>query len=410
MRNSVRSVSYLNYLIPLFLIPVFVIFGNFTAPTLNVLFGQNWGIIGGYACAVIALILWISHRTAIEPWNRTQIALFVLMAAAWLFQSVSTHTDGSAFNYTAFLLPFALILILVKRPTKEMLDQSFLWFLYGLVSISMLALVFGSVGIGPDGFDAADSGWSRIPLLSDLLGVTTRWAGPFGSVNYAAPVGGLLILAGLTLRGGNRWVITLGGLVVIVLSQGRTSLFALLFSIVIIFIYLPPIRSLRNYRLIAGLAVGGILALAVSYIVVRDPTLAGRTPIWRNFFDLFSANPLLGIGTSGLEGYIAAGLPDSDVILFSHGHNVVLDIAVRYGIILVIATIAILSLAILISWRYRNEDAGHSLALMTFVVIAGLAESIYDWQYFGIYLIVITYVATLPNSSSIRQSQHVSVT
>jgi len=135
-----------------------------------------------------------------------------------------------------------------------------------------------------------------------------------------------------------------------------------------------------------------MLSSLIIYIAVLDPTLAGRTPIWNNFLQLFTENPLFGIGTSGLEGYISAGLPSSEVILYSHGHNVLLDIAVRYGIFLVILTIAALTIATLISWRARTRDSGKTLALIIFLLVAGLAETIYSWQYFSVYTVVMVYI------------------
>jgi len=399
-----RVLSKFNYVVPLFLIPVVATFGLAVAPNEPVFFGRDWGIIGAFAMAFIAFVLWLPYKKNQEPWSGMQLSFFTLLVTSWLFQSVSTHLDGRTYNISAFLVPAAIFLFVIKRPNSKMLRQAFIWSLYGLVIISALALVLGSSGLIPNGFEGPDSGWSRLPILGDLFNISTRWAGPFGSVNYAAPIGALLLVAGFTLKGINRVVIVAGGLGVLTLSQGRTSAFAALFALAVLFAYSERVQKLKYkmpIRLGAGLFMFSSL---IVYIAVLDPTLNGRTPIWSNFLRLFVEDPLFGIGTSGLEGYIAAGLPSSEVILYSHGHNVLIDMAVRYGIFLVILTIAALTIAAIISWRARRRDSGETLALLVFLIMAGLAESIYSWQYLSVYTVVMVYLVTVPDRISVQKN------
>ena len=100
--------------------------------------------------------------------------------------------------------------------------------LYGLLLIGLLSLLLGEIGLTSIGFYGVDSGVWRIPLLGDIFGIETRWAGPFWSVNHAAHIGGLLLVSGFLFAGANRALISFGGLLVLTLSQGHTTLVAVL--------------------------------------------------------------------------------------------------------------------------------------------------------------------------------------
>jgi O-antigen ligase len=397
--------SKFNYVIPLFLIPAVATFGTGIAPNKPVLLGRDWGIIAAFSLASIAFLLWLPFKRVQHPWSKVQLWFFSLLVVAWIFQSVSTHLDGRVFNSSAILLPIAAVLIVAKRPGSESLKNAFVCFLYGLAIISVASLILGSSGFIPNGFDGPDSGVSRLPILNSLFGIDTRWAGPFGSVNIAAPIGALLLVAGFTLKGINRVVIAAGGLGILVLSQGRTSLFAALFALAVLFAYSRQVQS-SKYATQMSIASGGfMIGVLAIYIAVFDPTMAGRTPIWRNFLDLFIQDPLFGIGTSGLEGILSTGLSGYDVILFSHGHNVLLDIAVRHGIFLLVLSIAILTITALVAWRTRKLDSGKSLALAVFLIVVGLAETIHSWQYLSVYVIVMIYIVVKANPSVLLGTQ-----
>ena len=393
----------LNYVIPLFLFPVVATFGHAIAPNESVLFGRDWGVIGAFIFALLTFALWLPQKKVAGSWHRTQLCFFWILITAWLFQSISAHLDSRGFNTSAILFPFAIWILMAKKPSSKMLHQAFIWFLYSLVTISLLAFVLGMTDVMPNGFNFPDSAANRLPVLNDLFGVTTRWAGPFGSVNLAAPIGALLFVAGFTLKGINRVVIVSGGLGVLTLSQGRTSLAAALLALTVLLAYSKTVQNHRyakQVRLGAGLITVSSLML---YIVLIDPTLNGRTPVWNNFLRLFTQDPLFGIGTSGLEGYLAAGVTRSEVVLYSHGHNVLIDISVRYGIFLVILTIAAFTIAAIISWRARAQDSGKTLALIVFFFTAGLAETIFSWQYFSAYTVVFIYVVTVSDQISAKK-------
>jgi len=61
-----------NYLIPLFLIPIVGTFGHYVAPNEAIYKGQDWGIIGSFLLAGIAVLLWLPRRFDFN-WNRTHL-------------------------------------------------------------------------------------------------------------------------------------------------------------------------------------------------------------------------------------------------------------------------------------------------------------------------------------------------
>ncbi len=396
------------YLLPLFLIPSLSIFGHAIAPNQAVFKGQDWGIIVSFALLAIGIIAWLFYAANQPRWSLLQGGFLAVLLVTWVFQTTSTQLDQSLFNLTAFIVPLALLLIVLKRPDPSSLQLAFLYLLYSLVLISLASLVLGQLGLMPNGFDSVDSGGTRIPVMSDLLGIENRWGGPFGSVNYAAPIGGLLFVTGLTLRTVHRIVMISSGLIILGLSQGRTSTVAVLAALVILVIYSPRVQQMRYRRVFQiSLLTAASLSL-ISYITLFDSTLNGRTPIWSDFFGLFQVNILWGVGSSGVREFVdeRSGIPG--LITHDHAHNVLLDVAVRYGILLGILSLMVLTLVIIMTWQKRIQEHGTSLAIAAYIIVAGMAETIFSWQYWGVYLAVLVYLGTkrLPPRNDSSPSAH----
>ena len=381
-----------NYLIPLFLIPVVGTFGHYVAPNEAVFKGQNWGIVGSFLLAGIAVLLWIPRRFDFN-WNRVHLSFFLISLVLWLLQTISTQLDQSLFNLTAFILPLVIVLIWAKNPDSAMMRQAFLFMLYGLLVIGLLSLLLGEIGFAPNGFYGVDSGRSRIPVLSNIFGIETRWAGPFGSVNYAAPVGGLLLVSGMAFTGTNRALISLGGLLMLTLAQGRTTLVAVLAAGLVLVAYSDlVVQSAHRIQFRLLLAFGPAITLAI-YVLTQDPTLAFRTQIWLNFWELFLSKPLSGVGSSGVGQYLSEQMvADPTFVPHNHAHSVFLDLAARYGVLALILSLVLYVIVFTVAWQRRLSDKGNGLSILIFVSIAGISETIYSWQYCTFYFLALIYV------------------
>jgi O-antigen ligase len=128
------------------------------------------------------------------------------------------------------------------------------------------------------------------------------------------------------------------------------------------------------------------------YILGQDPTFNGRTPIWEDFSGLLVSNPIFGVGTTGVIDFVVENEGQPGFIPHTHAHSVLLDGATRYGLIFAALTLAIYALALISSVKALPENGAAPMALTVFVIVSGSAETIYSWNYWSIYLAVLTYV------------------
>jgi len=266
--------------------------------------------------------------------------------------------------------------------------------LFALITISVLSLILGGVGTTLNGFYGIDSSVSRIPIISDLFGIENRWAGPFGSVNYAGPVGGLILISAFAFKGKCRLALSLGGLAILMLSQARTSIVAVLLAFLVLLLFSSPlIRSSRStvYR---TLLVASTASALFFYVLLIDPSLNGRTPIWSGFFGLFLDEPITGVGYSGVGNYISLHISDPGFIPHNHAHSIYLDIAARFGLPALLLTLSLFAITLWVSWQNRHLDAGTGLALCVYILAAGIAETIFSWQYITIYFFALFFINT----------------
>ena len=380
------------YMIAIFLIPVASFFGNYFASTEPIFRGQNLAIILSYSLAALAIFLWIPYVSS-DTWSSKQQMFLGLVIISWLIETISTQMDHSVFNINAFLFVPMVLLILIKRPTLWGMTIAFLVFMYAIVVMTVISLVFGSLGITPDGFQVGDSGPNRVFLLTDIFGITTRWGGPFYSVNEAAPIGGLLLIFGLTLKKPHAIVMVSTGILILLLAQARTSLVAVVVGLLVLIMFSDRVRQEHFHKLIQS----ALIAIAIFgvglYIFLVDPTLNGRVPVWLDFVRFFASSPISGVGTSGiLEAAVEKGSVINGPIAHTKAHSVLLDIAARHGLVLLIPRLLVFAISLLLIWPTRFYDRGKSLAPLAYIFFAGVSETIHSWQYFSVYTVALIYL------------------
>ena len=385
------------YLWVLFLIPAASRFGHYLAPNQPIFKGHDYGIIISAFLIMIAAALWIPYRRN-GSWPVSALLFFATATVAWVYQVLRTHLDDSLFNLTVFVLPAAILLITLKRFSRKDTWIA-LWVLgYSLLAVALLSLVLGSFGLAPDGFLVSQSAVSRIPWLNEIA--PTRWGGPFGSVNYAAPVGGLLVLMGLS---GNKPIATpllFGGALVLILSQGRTALFALTAAATVQLLWGSRVAGRIHAPLIRIAVFLTLGAGLLFYFFAIDGTLNGRTQVWQHFSHTFRDAPLIGIGDSGVLRHVEEYVRLENIVPHTHAHSVMLDTYIRFGAILAILGIALYALALRSTIRALPEIGSTPLAIVVFVVIAGLAETIHAWANWSVYLAALTWTVLVSGSSN----------
>jgi hypothetical protein len=370
-------------------LPAVMIYLQATTPFTPTFKGQNLSVWAGILGGAVVLVLWAFYRRPqkLEFLNSSVVLLLVI---TWLYQVIRTQVDGSVFNMTAFLVPLILLLVLGKPPTPCQASHGILLLGFSLLVISLLSLLFGTFSWAPDGFAVTDSAANRINVLSDIFGLTTRWGGPFGSVNMAAPVGGLLIIIGIGQVHWNRWILMAGGLIVLGLGQSRTALLAVLVSGVMYFLWSNQVSRFGFDRILRVVGVVALALLGVSYVIFFDPTLNGRTTIWSDFLGLLPGHLLFGIGDSGINNFVNMNSGSPGFIPHVHAHSVVLDGLVRYGLVMLVLSIAIFTISLVSTYRSIPRTGAYPFALVVYVIVAGLTETIHSWNYWSVYIVAIT--------------------
>jgi hypothetical protein len=379
------------YLPILFTTPAGGIYFHSLAPNENIFKGQDWGIWAVFILSAVAALSWLFHKgsTRLIPLAR---AALVLMLIAWMYQVVRTQLDGATFNLTAFTVPLAVALILLKPPRLSEIRLAGLALAYSLILVSALSLAFGALGVGPDGFALLESGGTRLQIFGDLVGSGRRWGGPWGSVNMASPAGGLLAVLAFSYRGVNRYLILSGGLVIVLLSQARTPVFALVAAFVIVAMWSPSVASFKYRIPLRIFALVVLVSGYAGYVFTSGSTFNGRVVIWSDFGNLWLESPLLGVGNSGIIDFVNSRISDPNFVPYQHMHSVLGDVLVRYGIPMLVLSLGVFITSMAISIRSASRDSGKNMAIVTFVILAGLTETIHSFNYFSVYLCALLFV------------------
>lgn len=372
-----------------FLIPPLAILGHAWAPGEAYFKGQDLGVLAALLLTGVAIALWLPYRSR-DRWQPLAIAALLLLLVAWLAQIVRIQLDGALFTVASFCLPLLLLAFLVKPPSAADLRIAGLCLGYGIAVVALISIPLGMLGWMPSGFEGADNAECRTTVLCDLLGGVNRWSGPFGSVNYAAPIGGLLIVLGAAQRRRHAWPLVATGVLIMVLSQGRSAVFAAVAGLTIVILWGARVSHSPARRAIRAVVLVVLGVLVLVYLVVFDPTLNGRTPYWREFLSMWNDQRWTGIGTSGIDQYMAA---HEDLGTVSHAHSVILDQLVRWGPLLAALTIAVFVLVLLVTGRALPRVGPGPLAVTVAIIVAGLVETVHDWTYWSPYVALLAWAA-----------------
>lgn len=203
-------------------------------------------------------------------------------------------------------------------------------------------------------------------LLSIALGALVPWAGIYERAEGAElekPVGPFGVLAGIMLSGNDlalvlvlglpavlvirRLSLRVGGLVVLglalVWSASRTAWGAAVL-VVVVALVLRFARGTLAARLSAvGLAGLGLLVLALPWLVSAPSAFNNRGALWQFSRERFAQEPWLGWGADIFK--LVATTEDNLGGHASHAHNLAAQVLVSGGVLLVVATAALLVLA-----------------------------------------------------------------
>ena len=352
------------------------ILGNSLYPGVAIIKGQALAVVAPMVCAALGTFLWLFYRpvTRLNPWARV---FLIILTVIWTCVFTLDYRDGQAFNYTTFLVPLLCVLLFMKPVGAQDATMAGLMLAWTTIAISLVWLI-QQAAEGELGSSATFG--IRLPGLATPLGAGGRWQGPFESPNYAGPAAAFALIFSLSQRSWSRAALLTFSAVLVIASGSRSALLGAFVGVVVYFAGKSMwVRGSSSWFRIGGIT--GAAAALVLLLVVTDPTLNGRTPIWPAYIDWWRASPWTGSGTSAISDAVSSGgVPGS----FIHAHNVWIDVLARYGIAVFLLTAVLAAVALAAGLATARCGRTFPLALSAAFVVIGLAEVHGSWMYLSI--------------------------
>ena len=385
------------WIVPAVLAPVVALGASYSAPQVLVVASQSVAVALAFVFFGLSVLLWIFFEPR-EAWPPLfQVFIFSLLAL-WVTGMLSSVVRGDPFDITSLVVGPLLMLLVLKRPPSRSIWMSGDAYAVGLLAVSLLAQIQDVLGIR----EMREQFWIRLPFLAEFFGPIPRWEGPFSNPNIAGPVGAFLVVYGIWRSGVLRFVLVGSGALMVVMADSRTGFIAVLAPLV----FLLVVRLFRRLRTSGAPHWGmyGVLTAiaAASFLLVfrRDPSLNGRIEIWNQFLGLWRENWLFGAGQTGIQEVVNSGdLPS----WANHGHNLVIDVLGRFGLLGAVALLSALTFLALLVWFDAKSGQGAAMSIMVMFVAAGVTEDLIDWRYLGIYYVPLLLCSMLAAQSSMPQ-------
>jgi exopolysaccharide production protein ExoQ len=304
------------------------------------------------------------------------LPVFALCSAAW------SQFPAQTLHFAPFLLGTTLFAFyLAKRFRPD--QQSSLFEVFGWVSI--LFTCFLSIAMPKYGIDHTEG--------------ITAWQGLYGHKNSCALTTVFLLMPVLlrksrgTLDNVNRFAYVALSLLIIVMSQSRTGwLVAIcLLAFVPTYILITKFRARDRAPLILGVAAVSIVlgTLVIAFLPTilsalgKDPTLTGRTQIWKAVSISIAKRPVLGYGYEGfwhgIEGE-SANVAMAAGWVVPHAHNGLLEALVNLGIIglglvLIVLFQAFRNALICLRSSKSPSCVGWYLSFVVLIVLSNIGEN-----------------------------------
>jgi hypothetical protein len=383
-----RAVGGVWYLSALLMAPVLYSFVTALVGDAIVFGALPWSLVALYGTTIVALVTWLGFRGG--P-SRDALMRYWLMlgVVVWLYVLLSESRQGESVVAAAALVPLTLFLILLKRPSRTdswMAADAFAWTVVATSAIILLLEVSHAIptwysGQGQYGVDLMvfDRSAYWLPLRG-LLGLEGRWGGASGFPNISGQAGALLVVYGVVRPIGRRWAFMLSGIVIMLLTDSRTSYAAGAVGLCLL-ASLPgwgaTYWKVTPARVIA-LALGIGMAIRVVLKVLMDPNLTGRMAMWPEFLALARRFLPFGGGQQVIDSAISSGqLP-----AWAHqGHNLFLDTLVRHGAVGLLLTVAFIGIAFILTARPVRRELAAGLALLAALVTSCMGDLGIDWTY-----------------------------
>lgn len=392
------------YLIFLVLTPVVSQFCQYLYPNAAVIAAQPLSVVAQFVLLALATVAWVLYD-AEARWSGPAQSFFLVMIVVWFGVSVSALWHQNLLNPTLVVFPFAIFMILLKRPRLREVQTAGTVFAWALVTVAAAAEVLDALGVRSLHYEGWNRTWIRIwdtfPVLFNLIDYGSRWEGPFGNVNYAGPIGAFLVVLGLIQRRISGYLLTATGVLFLFVSDSRSAWIA---GLVATLVLISASRIQRNSRSIVGIISGVLAAMVVSIfvlVIASDGSRTGRRPFWASYVEQWKSSPFIGVGDRGIASLIAN---DRVPAMATHGHNLIIDPLLRYGLLPTLAICGCVLMAAIVAWRADPVVRPSALALLVLFTCLGIAEDLVTWTYLSIAVVPLLFVVMIGD----RQRQELS--
>lgn len=342
---------------------------------------------------LISFVLWLMYRG--RPVTNISTGLILVTAGLlWITNILIAASHGDPFNHTVWLVPIFLVMLTAKCP--GWLDvRSTLVLLAYLVSFA-LVIAFTAEALNwknslyvAEGVTAFEQDRYWLPL-DGWFGIEGRWVGPFGHATRTGFAAAFIFVVGVT-----RWArisipLVFAGTFFLILAGTRASYLAALAGLAIALLFskwsvLQKVPAKARWSLLVGLTMIAGVGLSLS-----GARLTGRDGgIWPAFVDLIPVNPVVGIGTSGIQE--AGGLAS----ISGDAHNIFLDQLVRFGAVGLVSLVAFLGVVVVVSFRSASRGLSMPLGILAVYLITSQMDIQNDWLSFSYQSMLVILAALL---------------
>ncbi|WP_083272493.1 PglL family O-oligosaccharyltransferase [Pseudomonas sp. ENNP23] len=367
------------------------------------------------ALGVIGCSAWLFWRGGVFRFS-VLTAMWLVLGCIFFFSAFfheSTFFSGKAFYIVFWFLGFLSLLI------SDQVDWS-----SDQASTALAWIVFSSALVCAVGGFFRHYGWLWDGAAAFVPQVNTgRMVGLVGHSNFFAFICLIGMCGGAWLfnRGRVRlWLLALSGFLFIygvVLSGSRAALLA--WCVLLICVWVRR-RKLQSDRLVRALAVSAFAFLIVQPLAGyvddflsgfasglsqvdgrlfefggRGVGSSGRLDEWNITLDVFLDHPLTGVGignyaSAGFEKHIALGVP-SPGGLFSHSHNLILQMAAELGLVGLVWLMAFLALCAKGVWEGLADIRR---VLPVSVLLVFFVYSQFEFPYWIMHFLVLNLLLT----------------
>jgi hypothetical protein len=325
---------------------------------------------------LVSLGLWIPapKRRARGPWLAV---LFSALAILWVFVMVLSMTHGDAYTHGVWTYPVILAMLWWKFPSREEGIGAIVLSAWLLATILVFTRLLELLRVIPmatvsEGMTRYEQQHYWLPL-SGWLGPDGRWPGPMGHNANTGNMGAYLIVVGVALRRKYALVFVAVGVVTLLLTGSKGSMVAASVGVVVAVLlgdYAWTRRFSRTWLLV-GTLIAGTLVFGLAFL--SSPNLTGRTTgYWPDFLDLWRTSPVTGVGLTG----IAQG---PELIRDSNGHNLIIDVLAKYGLLTVVPLAASLAAGLGLTIRAALRFEVVPLSIMSTFLVIGITEADFSW-------------------------------